>query len=1095
MPLDFQLVSVQFTQGMDTRTSKKLVIPGKWNLLQNCNLSTNDALTKRDGVTNLIAAQKGNGLATFERELLTINGTSVASVSATVTPATAIQTTGQLGFVEVTKEQIQRATGYQEAPDCATGLGFTAYVWRDFTAAGAFNGNQLLIKDEASGSTVLQQAVSGTSQPRVVFSLDAFFVFYMSAAAPDTLSCFTVRVSAGNLVAGAVVALIADANLATTYPFDACEFATSAAVAGVGLSYIWADGATSVRAIQVTHAAGVPSIQVGPVNLITEVQAPNATIFGIGVCWMNSAYTNFATFAYGTAGTIPGVATRILDNLFAVTAAAFQVDATTPAVATNCHVVAAGQTGVNTAIVFTDQVSSIGSAAAVQPIRRTEIALNAGVITIVSAATSIINSVVGIGGAATTLAPPQGPFICGKPIVNGLYDSAGTGALVTGAVFLPVCVFEYYGATSVNTLNQQNTIFLLDGKSAVVVAKALYGTWGIPSQIAIAPLQFTPSSVISVSNPAALTSLLDYNAFGLVTSERGHLSFTDGLNTTQSGLVRLTFVPRNVGSPIKAQMGQATYFTGGSLTMYDGKQLGEVGFPLFPEGIAAVVSAGGAMTVGTHQVVAVYEWVDGQGQRHQSAPSLPVSFTISGGQQTCTVSVPSLMLSQKVGLSIVLFMTQAGGTIFNRVTALSLPVLNNTAAVSVSQAVVIADTSFIGNELLYTQPLQSGTTLASDAPGPTSALGVHQNRLFVDLTDRPGVFRYSQALIPGVGLQFNESLQGTTPVDGGRIVGFADLDEKVIIFCARKIYAVVGSGPTPSGAYSNYSEPIEIPSDTGCLTARSILKTPGGIIFKSKKGFHLLTRDLTVKYIGEATYAYDPFEVLSAVYVEDRKEARFSCAFSFHLGQGSAEIGVTLVYSYLVDQWSISIFRVLPDGLAARTFVAYDAIWWPRLGVYVSTSLVDGLIRDTPGIYLDDLVTGVTAVITMTARTSFLHLPEFEGFQRVRWLYLTTSLPTATAVPTGVRVTVDYDDVYSAVTTGSPGYYTADWAASVAAPNSGVLDFRHKLHRQKCKSVAFTFSNLDSFASMSSITGFEALALEIGVKRGTNKLPATMTVP
>ena len=1102
MALDFQLVDVQFTQGMDTRTDKKLVIPGKWNLLQNCNLSTSGALSKRDGVVSMLESCTGNGLATFNNELLAINGTVLKSVSSpTLTPGTiaptAITMPGQLGFVEARKQEIDRGGQFPEGGDVAHGAGFTTYVWATYTAAGVYDGCYVTVLDEYTGTRVIQKTLTNVlgTYPRVVFSVDAFYVFYISSAA-GTLNCRVITTTAGVATLGAETALITSASLVNK-PFDCCEFTRVAGTSEVGVSYVWGDGATSVRAINVGHAGAVPTLDAGPTNLITEAEIPNAQVRGLGVCFITNIFTNYATFVFATAGgATSGTVVKILGNTFASAAAYAQVDATLPTTNGNCHVCASADSiGTTQAFVFTDQQSSIGIAASVQPLRRTEIQFLAGVITTISSTTLVNSACAPTAGGVASLAPPRGPFIIGKPISFAQCDF-GSG-LIPGRLFLPVAVVENYtSATALNTDQLQPTVFLLDAATGAVVSRALYGSYGV-GQLVAAPIVYTPSSTPFVQIQATSAN---FSSYALAAGERGTLQFNNGINTTQNGVVRLSFTPHSVTPPIRTQLGSATYLAGGSLSMYDAQGVTEVGFPLFPEGIQAVVSAGGAVPAGTYQAVAVYEWVDGQGQRHQSAPSKPVSFTTTGGNQTVTITCPTLLLSQKTGVTLVLYVTQDAGTIFNRVTPMTAPVLNITTAVSVAfPALTLAGaiTGAAGAELLYTQPLQSGTTLPSDAPGPTSTLAVHQNRLFVDVTDKPGAYRYSQALVSGVGLQWNETLGGTTPVDGGAIVGFADMDEKVIIFCARKIYVVVGTGPASSGAFSNYSDPIEIPSDTGCSDARSILKMPNGVVFKSRKGWHRVGRDLSVTYIGEGVYAYDTMTVFSACYVEDRKEARFSCGFAFRYGAGSPELGITLIYSYMVDQWSIVSVPVLPAAAAARTFLAYDAVWWAPLGVYVAISLIDGITRDTPGVFLDAVIAAAAQQpVIMTARTSFLHLTKLEGFQRVRWLYLTATYPNGTTATTGVKIVVDYDDVYSAVNPpGAAGTYTVTGAQLLATFGAGLtIDFRHKLYRQKCKSVAFTFSNSNALSTTSAISGFEALALEVGAKRGTNKLSALQTV-
>ena len=56
MALNFQTVDVKFTKGLDTKTQAKLVIPGKWQQLENCTLEDNGTPQRRDGSIALVAA-------------------------------------------------------------------------------------------------------------------------------------------------------------------------------------------------------------------------------------------------------------------------------------------------------------------------------------------------------------------------------------------------------------------------------------------------------------------------------------------------------------------------------------------------------------------------------------------------------------------------------------------------------------------------------------------------------------------------------------------------------------------------------------------------------------------------------------------------------------------------------------------------------------------------------------------------------------------------------------------------------------------------------------------------------------------------------
>lgn len=1082
MALDSQIVDVKFVQGMDTKTNKKLVVPGKWNLLRNCTLADDGSILKRPGVTGLVPGSTGdgNGLATFGTELLTVDADVVSSVSSPTSfpskrePA-AYPAGGQLGFVDVVgKSQVLRNTGMQDSCDCAYGLGLTCYAWRDLTSAGTATGVSVAVVDEATGAHLLApfqiHTNAGTLCPRVVFSVDTFFVFYVApTGATNSLFCAPIVVDAtGGIGVNGEVALIASASL-NIQNFDACEFMQSAGVGSVGVSYVWNDGVTSVRAIRVTQTLGIPAIASGPVNLISAADLPTANVQGIGVCWMSDPASGYyATFTVGSGATaMSGTAVRILNSAFATFAAALQIDATVSGAGGQRHVTAIGESGFVVAMCFTDEQSDI-AANALHPLRRTEITTNGAVVSVTTAAATFANSA-GFLTSATTASGPTGPWIYGKPFARAEWDSTGSGKLENGTLFLPVCVLENYNpltlGTNTETLSTQCSMFILDGITGDVVGKALYGRFGVANAAFTAPTVTTPCSTPAVPS-----------GWALEVTERTTLNFTAGINTTPTGVSRLTFKPRTTTPPICAQLGESTFFAGGSMSLYDSSGITEVGFPLFPEGASVVATgAGGAMTAGVHQIVFVYEWIDGMGNRVQSAPSLPISVTtVLNDSLTC--EVPSMLLSQKSNIRVAPYMTQAAGLTFNRVTANGQANLLTSNVTTIT--ITASDADIAGNELLYTQPLQAGTTLPNVAPGPCTTLGIHQNRVFVDLADQPGAFRYSQQLLDGVSLQWSETLGGTTPVDGGAIVGFCAMDEKMIIFCERKIFVIVGNGPTPSGRFNQYSDPVEVLSDVGCNEARSILKMPQGIMFKSDKGWCRLGRDLQVQYVGAGVAEFDDNDVSSAVYLEDERECRFSSLS-----------GTQLIYAYKSEQWSTA--QILAGE---STYAIACAVWWPTLGLYISISPTNGLNRDTPGAYIDDPGGQAPRPFSIVGRTSFLHLGALEGFQRVRWLYLTA---TSTAEPIGsLTVVVDFDDVYQALATGAPGSYSTSFTLTSAFPvGTTVPDVRHKLHRQKCKSVAFTFTETGSPSAASGITGFQALALEVGMKRGTNKLPGAQSVP
>ncbi len=1065
MSVDYQVIDVKFTQGLDTKAQAKLVVPGKWALLSNLTLTKDYTPRRRDGISPLVATitgfstSSGNGLAIHNDELLTIEGPHLNSVSVASGTPVGIRQTGSVGNVFIDKTDIKKAHGVVDSVDCATGGGYTCYVWRDITppnaagGAATVNGIKYSLFDEATGTTIVSEVLVDTAAtcitPRVVFSVDAFFIFFIITAT-TTLNCRVIRTSAPASI-GAKVALVTSANLESRN-IDACEFGSALpSASSVLVVYAWGDGTTAVRDIRVIHAAGVPSVGSGPNNLQTFA-AVAGTKKGLSVTPFTSTSCGVFCLSDGGVGLMDGLSGVVVDSSGVLTAGPALLGTVHSAAGIATHL-ASVLSGTSMAI-FWDVACDQNNVNAWNQTYRVVVDV---ALTILFAEAGIIPAATSTGSAGNACGP-EGPFICGKPYLSGT------------SLYLPCCVLEDYKLTTAHTNNEQNTFFLFDVTSAltatpvgVVVAKALYQTLGCPhtTPILVKPLVTTPCSIAATAS----------GEFSIATTQVQRLEIQANINVSSIGVARIKMTPNTTVSPTRAQLELGTFISGGNITEFDGFGVAEHGFPLFPEGIGStVVNPGGTITPGTHQIVAIYEWIDAAGRRHQSAPSLPFSVTTVANDKI-TLKIPTLLVSQKTGVDIVVFMTQANGLTFNRLFSIPGALPNITTTNIATYDVISADAVFAGNELLYTQPNQTGTTLPNMAPPPNAALALHQNRIFIDVADRKNAYRYSQQVVPTVGLQWNDALGGTVDSNGGDIVGFSPLDEKVLIFCERKIFVIYGTGPNAAGGFNNYSEPQEVPSDVGCSDTHSILRMPEGVIFKSTKGWYMVGRGLNVEYIGAGVEAYNANSVSAAVLLEDRQECRFSSAS-----------GVTLVYSYDTKQWA----TFEPTG---SPYAVADAIWWPTLGCYVTISNTELVNYDVVGQSYDAIGARAPVGITIQGRTAWLHLQGLDGFQRVRRAYLTA---TKNGTPTStMTVQVDYDDNYGLVSPGSYAFTVNMGTVSTAGTN---LDFRFKLQRQKCKTVAFTFIEYGALYTDVLLTGIQALSLEIGLKRGLKKLPAAQSV-
>jgi len=111
-------------------------------------------------------------------------------------------------------------------------------------------------------------------------------------------------------------------------------------------------------------------------------------------------------------------------------------------------------------------------------------------------------------------------------------------------------------------------------------------------------------------------------------------------------------------------------------------------------------------------------------------------------------------------------------------------------------------------------------------------------------------------------------------------------------------------------------------------------------------------------------------------------------------------------------------------------------------------------------------------------------------FQRVRKMYMTATAAAAPTTP--LVISVDFDDMYDLDADGA--YSMTVDLATITFDNIAAIDLRHKLSRMKCKSVAFSFLEGSADELLVPLTGMQAMSLEVGIKTGVNRLPATQSV-
>lgn len=405
--------------------------------------------------------------------------------------------------------------------------------------------------------------------------------------------------------------------------------------------------------------------------------------------------------------------------------------------------------------------------------------------------------------------------------------------------------------------------------------------------------------------------------------------------------------------PSSVQSGRAAYYTGSALWMLDGRNAVENGFWLYPNNLALSQGAGGAQTLlATYSYQVFYEWFSAVEERWISTFAGAQSITLTGANQTATVTVPTITMTNKVGVNIVIYRTLANGTLFFKTNRAA----NDKTLQSVAIVDGASDASIQSNELSYV----TGGVLDNIAPPACSSIAVGNNRVFVSGLQDPNLIVASKLQGFGTPLNFNDDLTISLPPAGGApITALMVIRDSLIAFRAERIYVVGGDGPNDVGTLGQFDPPRTVSEDLGCISPASVVKLPVGILFQSKKGIYLLGTDLTLSYVGGDVEAFNEEVITSAVSLPDRHEVRFTLAS-----------GKTLLFDYLQASWAVWSIGGVTSALTGGAHV-------------ILPSSSGRLLRETDGLYTDD-----GTPYSMVIESPWMHLAGMQGLQRVRRLLI-----------------------------------------------------------------------------------------------------------
>lgn len=1037
--LERQNVTLPFSQGVETKTDPKQVPPGKLLELQNGVFRSPGQLEKRNGHVKLSQTISTGGsisssaaLGRYGDELLVADGSDLYSYDNAIDQW---NSKGPFNSIYTTKTAVVRDTSTQRAQDSALHpSGLQLFVYEQISVnpltGPFFAGSFYSIVDTTTGQVVVPSTNMGGFiyyKPRVIVANDAF-VIYVYSETSQRIRAAKIPVDAPTTSPGFVSITGTSSNdyaISNTSPnYDVCTM-NNASGQGIYLAFNNRQGGTSINAYDFSNP-----LSSSPVH---HAERANQISRAITVFPANIDTTgNVGPFlAYATDNNVSPYTTSISTN---------QYDA-------QLNLIANG-----TGFSFT-QPSDVGHITG-SPVGPPG---NIGIELYLDALPDPI--------APITPVQPKVSKLAGD-MVSGFTLTANwsIGSYLGGKAFLRGS--EVYVPLLWNS-ELQSTYFIVNSSNRPV-AKSLPTVAG-PYSAQYTSSPFTAANWVmptlpSVSNPSA-----DVYSFALV--EQATSNGSGG--SAQVGISGLTIDFDNATNSFQfAELGNDLHWSGGILQMYDGVDVVEHGFNLYPEGItaSAVADVSSQIEPGNYQYKVTYEWIDNKGNLHRSAPSTAVSVTVLSGQAV-EVVVPYLQLTDKQDnrspVQLILYRTLVISgtptTEFHRVSSLTAPTPNVVGGSSVTATITdrLSSVAAQSRALLYT----TGGILPNFPAPPAKSVTLHRNRLWVVDSENPLTIYYSKDRAASAPVEFaGEAFSKTVDPRGGPITALASIDDKLLIFKRTHMFFLVGQGPIDTGAQNDLSDSILITTDVGCIDPRSVVGTPVGLMFKSAKGIYLIDRSLQGQYIGSPVEAYNSQTITSATLAPNVNQVRFT------LGNG-----LTLVYDYFMQQWSVF-----------TNSYAIDSVLWNDTFVLLRSGGV--VWREAPGIYTD-----VGAAIKLLATTAWLSFANVQGFQRVRRAQVLGTWKSSH----NLQVTV-YNDFLEAPTQQvtaypvTPGVFGGGSPYGTGTPYGGNqqgYQWRIDLARQKCQSVKFTIEDLP-VGSPSEGMALSAISFEVGAKKGLNKLPA-----
>lgn len=1059
-----QTVTVTFAGGVETRMDPKQVPPVKLLDLQNAVFTRQTTLSKRNGYRALGGYVDGTpgagftharGLAQRSGELLAFTDQRAYSYRPS---SDSWSDTGAVASVVATDTAIARTGTQQTLPDLALNAGCVLAAWEDNRGGVWYS----LVESETGRELIAPtQADALGTRPRCIA---CGAVLHLIWAQASTSRLYVIVVNPVTLVAGAATILTND--LEPTLPvFDAAGVPVDAGVpTGAGI-IAWAQSGGGYR-VGYVHPSGVlgspvnglPSVAtwadtiVGPIAVSYSTNSSNAML---AVAWIQGA-----TAAAG----LPWVR--------------FVSAASPSSIATGVdHLVLTADTSLSgwgriTGEFLPSRVDDDETwyfAAELQSTTADVATVYMGVVTDIANTATL--------GAVSKL---RGHVLVSRAFLDGGSGVVNSGTAIAGDIYAIVAhAVLYYPYVACIRISAPN------GAATPVAARLLPGqAVGAPTRAHLTSVAYVDRAT-SGGDVAGATWTSRRHLVGL--GYRIQLDSAAGNQFGEQGIRAMSLDFANASAWQTAQLGQGLYLAGAAPLHYDGDRWAEADFHAAPDTdtgtITTVKAGGGALTASATYLYRLwYEEIDGAGEIHPGPVTVGTTVVMGGADTQVTLTIPTLRLTlrRRVRIGVARSPANATGGIdqtpFYRVSSMDPTatgangyILNDPTVDSITFIDQMSDAVLETKEPLYTN---GGISNNAPSSWRGNVIAGGKARLFWTDSSDDNLVRFSQELRDDTGVEAPADLSIRVDPYGGAIVGLAVLDDTVIVFKQRAIYAFGGPGPAAAPALdpqAGFSPPQLVTSDCGCRTARSIALTPDGLFFQSEKGIMLLDRTRQLQRIGTAVAAYDGQTVSRTVLLPDRPYVLLTCA---------DDESRALLYDYERSQWS-----TFTDHIGVDATVLDGSLYYLRTdsGVYV----------ETPGVYSD-----AGRHIPMRIDTAWIHMAQYlQGWHRFWYAYVLGTHLSGHTLRVSLRVDYqaawrgpyDLTDNYAASIYGDTTYGDAAYGGATTE----IARYQRRIHvGLRAQAISFRFEDVEAADDYGASFELSELMLTGGMLRQSPPLGA-----